>query len=111
MVKLMHMNGRGYDYNLGRFLSVDPFIVEPGNSQALNLYSYVLNNPLSGTDPTGYTKEDVEKNMVRIERTGSRIQRKVSVSTPATQTDSGTSTTVHLEGGWLATGKLQVMVL
>ena len=48
------MNGRVYDYNLGRFLSVDPFIQAPGNSQSMNPYSYVMNNPLSGTDPTGY---------------------------------------------------------
>ncbi|NVJ65350.1 MAG: hypothetical protein HWE16_02590 [Gammaproteobacteria bacterium] len=50
------MNGRAYDYNLGRFLSVDPFIQEPGNSQSMNPYSYILNNPLSGTDPTGYKR-------------------------------------------------------
>ena len=48
------MNGRGYDYNLGRFLSVDPFIQDPGNSQAINGYAYIMNNPLGGTDPTGY---------------------------------------------------------
>ncbi|MCA0891996.1 RHS repeat-associated core domain-containing protein [Microbulbifer agarilyticus] len=55
--ELIHMNGRAYDYNLGRFLSVDPFIMEPGNSQALNPYSYILNNPLAGTDPSGYTAQ------------------------------------------------------
>lgn len=52
--ELIHMNGRAYDYNLGRFLSVDPFIQEPGNSQSMNPYSYIMNNPLSGTDPSGY---------------------------------------------------------
>jgi len=25
------MNGRVYDYNVGRFMSVDPFIQTPGN--------------------------------------------------------------------------------
>jgi RHS repeat-associated protein len=50
----IHMNGRAYDYNLGRFLSVDPVIQFPANSQSLNPYSYILNNPLSGTDPSGY---------------------------------------------------------
>ena len=50
----VHMNGRVYDYNLGRFLSVDPFIQEPGNSQSMNPYSYIMNNPLAGTDPSGY---------------------------------------------------------
>ena len=53
-VELIHMNGRVFDYNLGRFLSIDPFIQFPENSQSLNPYSYILNNPMSGTDPTGY---------------------------------------------------------
>ncbi len=57
-VELIHMNGRAYDYNLGRFLSVDPFIQDPGNSQSLNPYSYIMNNPLAGTDPSGYISCD-----------------------------------------------------
>jgi RHS repeat-associated protein len=54
-LELIHMNGRVYDYGLGRFTGVDPFIQFPLNSQSLNPYSYILNNPLSGTDPTGYS--------------------------------------------------------
>jgi RHS repeat-associated protein len=54
-LELIHMNGRVFDYALGRFFSVDPIIQFPLNSQSLNPYSYILNNPLSGTDPTGYT--------------------------------------------------------
>src|SRR5438874_5472836 len=53
-VYLIHMNGRVYDYRLGRFLSVDPIISNPANSQSINPYSYIGNNPLSGIDPTGY---------------------------------------------------------
>jgi RHS repeat-associated protein len=53
-LELIHMNGRVYDYGLGRFTGVDPFVQFPLNSQSLNPYSYILNNPLSGTDPTGY---------------------------------------------------------
>ncbi len=60
--ELIHMNGRVYDYNLGRFLSVDPFIQEPGNSQSMNPYSYVLNNPLAMVDPSGYQNECAEDN-------------------------------------------------
>ncbi len=52
-VSLTHMNGRVYDYNLGRFLSVDPYI-QGTTSQAINPYSYIQNNPLSGVDPSGY---------------------------------------------------------
>ena len=51
------MNGRVYSPDMGRFLSVDPFIQSPANSQSLNPYSYIMNNPMAGTDPTGYTAE------------------------------------------------------
>lgn len=56
-VGIVHMNGRIYDPNLGRFLSVDPVFEFPTNTQSLNPYSYVLNNPLSMTDPTGYVAD------------------------------------------------------
>ena len=56
-VGIIHMNGRIYDPNLGRFLSVDPVFEFPTNTQSLNPYSYVLNNPLSLTDPTGYVAD------------------------------------------------------
>ncbi len=55
--KLIHMRGRVYDYQLGRFLSPDPIIQDPQNSQSLNAYSYIMNNPLAGTDPTGYASQ------------------------------------------------------
>ena len=51
---LVLMNARVYNPVLGRFLSPDPFIQFPEDLQSLNRYAYVLNNPLSLTDPTGY---------------------------------------------------------
>ncbi len=56
-VGLIHMNGRVYDPELGRFMSADPFVQAPYNSQSYNRYSYVFNNPLSFTDPSGYSAE------------------------------------------------------
>ncbi|MBK8972417.1 MAG: RHS repeat-associated core domain-containing protein, partial [Hahellaceae bacterium] len=53
-VGLIHMNGRVYDPIIGRFLSADPFVQAPSNLQNLNRYSYVMNNPLSMTDPSGF---------------------------------------------------------
>ena len=53
-VGLVHMNGRVYDPELGRFLSADPFVQDITNLQSLNRYAYVLNNPLSYTDPSGF---------------------------------------------------------
>nr|WP_277608381.1 RHS repeat-associated core domain-containing protein [Microbulbifer elongatus] len=52
---LIHMNGRVFDPTLGRFLSPDPIVQAPTYSQNWNRYSYVLNSPLSYTDPTGNT--------------------------------------------------------
>ncbi|MEX1033038.1 MAG: RHS repeat-associated core domain-containing protein, partial [Cellvibrionaceae bacterium] len=52
---LIHMNGRVYDPELGRFMSADPFVQAPTYSQSYNRYAYVWNNPLSFTDPSGYS--------------------------------------------------------
>jgi RHS repeat-associated protein len=54
-VQLIHMNGRVYDPVIGRFLSADPIVQAPTFSQSLNRYSYVLNNPLSLVDPSGFS--------------------------------------------------------
>lgn len=52
-VSLIHMNGRMYDAELGRFLSPDNFIQDPYNTQNFDRYGYVLNNPLVISDPNG----------------------------------------------------------
>jgi len=51
-----YFGARYYASTMGRFLSPDPITVTPArmaNPQELNLYSYVRNNPLILTDPTG----------------------------------------------------------
>ena len=48
------MNGRVYDPILARFLSPDPIVIAPYFSQSYNRYSYVWNNPMSLSDPSGY---------------------------------------------------------
>jgi RHS repeat-associated protein len=53
-IGLVNMNGRVYDPVVGRFLSPDPNIQSPNDLQSYNRYSYVLNNPLRYSDPTGY---------------------------------------------------------
>jgi RHS repeat-associated protein len=51
---LYYYGARYYDPKLGRFISADTMVPEPFNPQALNRYSYVLNNPLRYIDPTGH---------------------------------------------------------
>lgn len=53
-VGLVHLNGRVYDPTLGRFTSADPVVQDPYSAQGLNRYSYVYDNPLSHTDPSGH---------------------------------------------------------
>jgi len=65
-VGLVHMNGRVYDPVTGRFLSADPNIQAPENTQNLNRYSYVLNNPLSYTDPSGFFFKKLFKSIKRF---------------------------------------------
>jgi RHS repeat-associated protein len=69
-VDLVHMNGRVYDPNIGRCISADPFIQAPLMSQSLNRYSYVMNNPLSLVDPSGYSW--VSKNLRKFGRWAKR---------------------------------------
>lgn len=52
-VGIIHMNGRIYDPVLRTFLSPDPYIQDPDNSQNYNRYAYCWNNPLMYTDPSG----------------------------------------------------------
>lgn len=54
---LVNANGRIYEPTIGRFMSVDPVYQAPTNTQSVNPYSYVMNNPLSLVDPSGYTAD------------------------------------------------------
>ena len=108
--RLVHMNGRMYDYNVGRFMGVDPFIQFPLNSQSLNPYSYILNNPLSGTDPTGYASCSADASAgecaaaagsggtakVTSQAEGSRIKTTVG---SVTNNGNGTATVTAKGGG------------
>ena len=51
----MHYRARQYDPTLGRFLQADTITTD-----GLNRYTYVRNNPLNATDPTGMCSEIVD---------------------------------------------------
>ncbi len=62
---IIHMNGRIYDSHLARFVQADPIIQAPEVLGSLNRYSYVWNNPLNMTDPSGYMGCRVPPDMQR----------------------------------------------
>jgi RHS repeat-associated protein len=58
---LDYFGARYFSGAQGRFTSPDPVGGDLANPQSLNRYTYVLNNPLRFTDPTGlYTCRDTK---------------------------------------------------
>jgi len=55
---LLYYGARWYDPVIGRFISADTIVPQPGNPQSLNRYSYVGNQPVKFSDPTGMFSED-----------------------------------------------------
>ena len=55
------MNGRVYDPVIGRFLSPDPHVQFQARLISYNRYTYVENNPLRYTDPSGYFLKGLER--------------------------------------------------
>lgn len=63
---LINMNGRIYDPIIGRFVQPDPFVQNITDLQNYNRYSYVLNNPLSYTDPSGFFFKKLFKSITKF---------------------------------------------
>ena len=53
-VGLVNMRGRVFDPKVGRFITTDPIVADLYFGQAFNPYSYVLGNPLTLVDPSGF---------------------------------------------------------
>ncbi len=51
---LLFYGARYYDPRIARFVQADTLVPSINNPQMLNRYSYVVNNPLRYTDPTGH---------------------------------------------------------
>ncbi|WP_074372163.1 RHS repeat-associated core domain-containing protein [Vibrio spartinae] len=77
-VGLIHMNGRVYDQELGRFISPDPEIQAPFVTNSFNRYSYVWNNPLKYRDPTGFWIREINP-FGNIDMMGESIVQNISV--------------------------------
>jgi RHS repeat-associated protein len=80
LVGLVDMGGRMYDPLLGRFLSPDPYVPNYLNPQNLNRYSYVNNDPVSRTDPTGFQDDTIYWEHPTVEITASKINPDASIS-------------------------------
>lgn len=65
-IGLVNMNARMYDPVLGRFLTPDTYVQFPDNAQSYNRYTYVNNNPLSFTDPSGHFLGGLFKSIKRL---------------------------------------------
>ena len=74
-VGLINMNARLYDPTLGRFISPDTIIQAPDSTQGYNRYTYVNNNPLSLTDPSGHSW--LSKGLKRLKKNLKRLTRKI----------------------------------
>ena len=54
MLSIMDYIARNYDPAIGRFLQPDSIVTKPANPQGFNRYSYVNNQTINLTDPTGH---------------------------------------------------------
>ncbi|MHB9033815.1 MAG: RHS repeat-associated core domain-containing protein [Anaerolineae bacterium] len=65
---IYYYGARWYDPSIGRFMQADTIVPNPSNPQSLNRYSYVLNNPLKYTDPTGMIEENEQEEADKIRK-------------------------------------------
>ena len=54
---LYDYHARFYDGAIGRFVSADTIVPQPGNPQDFNRYAYVRNSPLNYQDPGGHAPD------------------------------------------------------
>jgi RHS repeat-associated protein len=64
--KLHFMQARYCSSAIGRFMSADSVMGTLGNPQSLNLYCYVMNNPLAYVDPTGHAPDRKGKDQTLV---------------------------------------------
>jgi len=63
---LMYYNACWYDPYLNRWIQPDSIIPDPSNPLDFDRYSYVRNNPVNYTDPTGHITQKEAKKAKRI---------------------------------------------
>jgi RHS repeat-associated protein len=79
-----YLNARYYDAKIARFMTEDTYRGEYNDPLSLNLYTYVMNNPLVYWDPTGHaavtlgnkSKNDNEDFYQKAEEKRERVEKK-----------------------------------
>jgi hypothetical protein len=97
-------DARYYDATIGRFTQPDSIIPNIYNPQYLNRYSYVRNNPVRYTDPTGHRDECGEPELPTQTKTDSDPTEKPDLNDPPPDTGGagrgGTTPGVVPGGRW-----------
>ncbi|MEW9699816.1 RHS repeat-associated core domain-containing protein [Paenibacillus sp. SI8] len=70
-VGLQYLRARWYDPSMGRFVGEDTYEGQIDNPLSLNLYTYVSNNSLKYTDPTGHF-EEIDNSMAHLWNKGEK---------------------------------------
>jgi RHS repeat-associated protein len=77
-VRLIHMDGRLQDPQLGVMLSPDPVLGNLADPQTLNRYAYAAGNPSSSQDPSGFLLDRIGRFFKRLTgHVGSFVRRVV----------------------------------
>ncbi|NJL54040.1 RHS repeat-associated core domain-containing protein [bacterium] len=88
---LYSLRARYYQPADGRFLTRDTYPIDFQNPVELNRYGYTANNPVNGTDPSGYvntltysrTTEDTTRGLRQLKYHQSTVRRRVAVESIA----------------------------
>ncbi len=91
-IGLYYYVARYYDPVVGRFISADTIVPQPGSSQAYDRYAYTNNNPINFNDPSGnYACADFDDNGKCIPEIKSKVAGPLP-SSPVTSNNTPTAT-------------------
>ncbi|WP_167736455.1 RHS repeat-associated core domain-containing protein [Nocardioides sp. 1609] len=104
---ITHVAAREYDPALGQFLSVDP-ILDVGDPQSLNGYSYSNNNPLNLSDPTGMVFDNDDVEVAANTSAGPSAPASTTSSAPTGTTSTPSSTSTQSAPTYGSAGKVYI---